>query len=156
MVGTTGPVQGRRPTAEDNLWLDAGRDLAKGSIDAVEGTAKNLLTAVGVLEGLYFHAVSFEKVYDRIGNIGQSLALPTWAVAVLFGLPAVLWLLSAASAMMALTVERYELHLDEPARLEQEIQQIAKDKFGWVKWGSGLLVAGLAILCVNLFVYLAT
>lgn len=154
MAGS-GTVAGRPPSADQKMWLDMGRELAKGSIAAIESMAKNLLTAVGVLEGLYFHAVSFEKVHERIAPIAQWLGTPTWAVALLFGVPAVLWLLSAGAAMLSLTVNRYSLQLDVPDELEPQIQAITAEKYKWSKWGIRLLVAGLAILSINLIVYLA-
>jgi len=146
---------GRPPSDNQQMWLDMGKEVVKGSIDAVEGMAKNLLTAVGVLEGLYFHAVSFEKVHDRVGSIAQWLGTSTWVVVVLFGLPAVLWLLSASAAMQALTVRRHDLQMDVPSELAQQIRGIAAKKFMWARWGIWLLLLGLAVLSVNLIVYLA-
>src|SRR5438045_6719437 len=111
-MSDTGQVVGRPPSRDEQMWLDMGRELVKGSIDGIEGTANNLLVAVGVLEGLYFHAVSFEKVYDRINPIAQNLGVNKLVVAALFGLPVLLWLLSSFAAMLALTASRHELQLD--------------------------------------------
>lgn len=154
-MANPGPSMGRPPSGDEQMWMDMGKELEKGSIDAVEGMAKNLLTAVGVLEGLYFHAVSFEKVHERVGSIAQWLGTPTWIVALLFGVPAVLWLLSAGAAMLALTVRRHDLQMDVPAELAQQIRGIAAEKYKWARRGIWLLLAGLAVLSVNLIVYLA-
>lgn len=151
----SGPIQGQPPSDNEKMWLDLGQNLAKGSIDAIEGMAKNLLTAIGVLEGLYFHAVSFEKVQDRTASIARWLGTDTWVVALLFGLPAVLWLLAAGSAMRALAVKRHDLYLDDPSSIEQGIQKIASDKYSWTRTSMVLLIIGLAVLSLNLIVYLS-
>lgn len=152
----TGPVMGLPPDDEDEMWLDVGRELVKGSIDAIEGTAKNLLTAVGVLEGLYFHAVSFEKVYDRMTPIAQNLGVNKLVVAGLFGLPVLLWLLSAFAAMLALTATRHNLQPDTPAAIADKVRSIAADKYRYMRASLILLVLGLGILSINVFVYLAS
>jgi hypothetical protein len=155
-MSDTGPITGRPPSDDEQMWLDMGRELVKGSIDAIEGTAKNLLVAVGVLAGLYFHAVSFEKVYDRMGPIAHNLGVNKLVVAVLFGLPALLWLLSSFAAMLALTATRHELQLDTPAEIASKVRSIAAEKYRWTRAGLVLLVVGLGVLSVNIFVYLAS
>ena len=57
------------------------------------------LLLVGVLEGLYFHAVSYEKVYDHIKAVGQAGGNSLF-LAILFSVPVVLWLFAAVAATL--------------------------------------------------------
>lgn len=71
------------------FWRENTRALIKESIQALEETAKQAVGVAGILEGLYFHAITYADLRGQV-NVGEALVyllpLACWAISVLLGL----------------------------------------------------------------------
>ena len=84
-------------TPEPNpFWKQNAEKIVGESISSVEDTAKQFVTITGLLEGIYFHAITFSDVKSMEGS-------SVW----IYAAPLVLWLISLIFAVMVLVRKKY-------------------------------------------------
>jgi hypothetical protein len=129
-------------TDEDlkEFWREAGKQIVKSSIDTLEGVAKQLLAVAGILEGLYFHAITFS---DLRGNVSGE-------VVVIYILPIVLLLVSIISSLIVFLPETYRINIANWRACKSTFEEISKSKLVAVRVASAFL--GLAIMSLMLAV----
>lgn len=134
------------------FWLTVGESLVKGSIEATDEVAKQLIGVVGVLEGLYFNAIAFSDLRDPTKYPVAKLAIQ-WPIYVV---PVTLLLISliAALAVFFPATFRMNLHSSEAAKLVFE--RIAARKLWLVRFSAVFLVLGVGAIVYATFWYLIT
>ena len=131
--------------ASRSFWRKTGRKLVRKSIDAVENTSRQILTVAGILEGLYFHAISFSDLRARL-NTG---------LMVLYILPLVLLLLSLVAAFGVFFPERYRINILSSEGSKAAYEEILRSKLLAMRIAAVFLLLGVAALVVAMILYLA-
>ena len=117
-------VHGALVSSLDNFWLEAAREAAKDSTGSLEEAAKQLITAVTLLQGIYFAAISFsdvKKVLDVEGLFG-------WLRILLFIGPVILWLICLILAVKVFKPETYKTNLSSPDLAKETLMKIVQYK----------------------------
>ncbi len=134
-------------TDEDlkEFWRDAGKDIVNKSIDTLEGVAKQILTVAGILEGLYFHAITFT---DLRGSVSE------WVLAI-YLTPVVLLLLSIVFSLIVFLPEAYQFNIANWRVCKTRFEEISYSKLVAVRLASIFLGLAVVSLIVAVWIYLA-
>ncbi len=144
------PAQGLPVNEMDRFWLNVTRDAVKGSIGALEEAAKQLISAVSLLQGIYFAAISFSNLRELLQQNAYE-----WPLILLFVSPIVLWLACLAFAVGVFVPKTYETNLNSPTKAKKTYVEIVATKHGRLKIAHKLLLAGFVPLAVAIVVYLS-
>jgi hypothetical protein len=137
-----------RASELDEFWLETARTAVKESIATLEEAAKQLITAVTLVEGIYFAAVSFRDLR------GAMAGAETWWRIILFVSPIVIWLVCLFFAVRVFTPEIYTTNLCSPDLAEQVYGQIAAYKHRNLKRTHWALLLGFVPLVISIVYYL--
>ena len=102
-------IIGAPVTELDQFWLKMARRIVKESIGSLEDAARQLITVVTLVEGIYFAAISFSDVRKVLTSPGQ----PAWVV-FLFISPIILWLICLVFAIRVFSPESYRSNMSSP------------------------------------------
>lgn len=141
---------GEDVTDLDEFWLETARTAVKESIGSLEEAAKQLITAVILVEGIYFAAVSFSDLKKAMAVAG----LDAWLRVLLFVSPIVIWLICLFFAVRVFTPENYKTNLRSPTLAEQVYREIVGYKHRNLKRAYWALLAGFVPLIVAIIYYL--
>lgn len=106
------------PEINDDLWLEQGKLLFQGSLDAVNRAAQALLTVLGLLQGVYLAILGFGLQNATL----PSAALPQAA------LPLLAWLAALYLCLTTLMTRRYQINLRSPSEIRQVSGSILDSK----------------------------
>ena len=126
------------------FWRETGRELVKESIKTIDETARQIITVAGILEGLYFHAISFSDIRGVLA--GGTL--------VIYTLPLALLVLSLITAFIVFFPEHYRLNILSSTGSKAAYEDIIKKKLLYMRLAAVLLVLGVAGIGVAMFTYL--
>ncbi|KAF5071335.1 hypothetical protein DSECCO2_213180 [anaerobic digester metagenome] len=121
------------------------------SFTVLEGSAKQLLGVIPILQGIYFAAISFSKINIAILN---NIVFEGILIA-LFVSPVVLWLISIWFAMRVIKPEMYDVHMCSPSVIKKFAETVCRKKYKYLNTAHKVLIAGFAVLPLNIIVYLA-
>lgn len=144
-------LEAEQVTDVDRFWLTLGQETLKESITALEGAAKQLISIVSILQGIYFAAISFS-------NLKQILVVQSaqgWLLVIAFVLPIALWLASLVFAINVFTPRLYSTNLSSPQMTQETYDKLVKTKHGELRKAHVLLVVGFVPLLLSIVVYLA-
>ncbi len=127
------------------FWKKNAESLVGGSIEAMEDTAKQIIVLTGLLEGLYFHAITFS---DLRGALEGSMLTVYLA-------PLVLWLASLLCAMLTLSRKDYDININSSSDSKQVYEVIVKNKYFRLKLAEAFLFASFIPLIIAVY-YLTT
>ena len=127
------------------FWREIGKNMIQESISTIDETSKQLVVVAAILEGLYFHAITFSNLRGKVPG-GWDLFL--------YLLPIGLLLMSLSAALLVFFPNRYRLnfHSSEAARLVYE--RVVRRKLLLLKIASAFLVLSVSSLFVFLLLYL--
>ena len=106
---------GELVTELDEFWLQTARGTVTESISSLEEAAKQLISAVTLVEGIYFAAVSFSDLREVMAVQGTD----AWLRIALFVSPIVLWLIRLFFAVRVFTPETYKTNPSSPQLAEK-------------------------------------
>ena len=138
MNDTEPPVVSHEP---DPFWRENARTLVAESVSTIEEMAKQLIAVNSLLEGIYFHAITFS-------DVKPVLAGSEW-IAGIYLAPIVLWLLSLIFAVLTLSPKSYEINIHSSRRSKERFEQIVSKKHGMLK------VSELFLIVSFIFLFLA-
>jgi hypothetical protein len=123
-------------TDEDlkEFWREAGKEIVKKSIDTLEEVAKQILGVAGILEGLYFHAITFGDLRGTVSG----------GVLYVYLTPIVLLLISIIFSLVVFLPETYRINIANWRLCKSTFEEISKSKLVAVRLASVFL--GLAVL----------
>jgi hypothetical protein len=127
------------------FWREVARETVKSSATTVEETAKQLIGITGILEGLYFHAITFA---DLRGQIFEFLPLLAYLA------PLVFWLFSLIFAGLVFFPRVYELDINSSEAAKKMHENVASRKYLFLVLSLVWLGVGTLFLIVALGVYL--
>ena len=116
------------------FWREVGKEIVKKSIDTLEEVAKQILVVAGVLEGLYFHAITFTDLRGEVSG----------GMLIIYILPIVLLLVSIISSLIVFLPETYRINIANWRVCKSMFEEISKSKLLAVRVASIFL--GLAVV----------
>ena len=128
------------------FWKKNAESLVGGSITAMEDTAKQIIVLTGLLEGLYFHAISFSDLRGALDGL----------MLVVYLAPLVLWLASLLCAMLTLSRKDYDININSSSNSKQVFESIVKNKYCRLKMAEVFLFASFLPLIIAVYYYLTT
>jgi len=129
----------------DKFWQEIGRDSVAKSIDSLDEMARQLLTVAGILEGLYFHGITFS---DLRGNLSGSSLL-------IYLAPIVLLLVTIGASLFVFFPEKFEADISSWQISKKNYESILQSKLKMIRIASWSFVVSVASLIVVVAVYLA-
>ncbi len=130
--------------AEPNpFWKQNAEKIVGESISSVEDTAKQFVTVTGLLEGIYFHAITFSDVKNMEGSA-------VW----IYAAPLVLWLISLIFAVMVLVRKKYNFNINSIRDSKEKFEKILEGKYKLIRISSLFLILSFVALTIALLHYL--
>jgi hypothetical protein len=123
------------------FWREAGREIVKNSINTLEEVAKQILAVAGILEGLYFHAITFTNLRGSVS--GGTL----W----IYLSPVILLLISLSISLTVFLPDSYKINIANWRVSKSTFETISHSKLVAVRFASAFL--GLAVLSLALAVW---
>jgi len=125
------------------FWHGVVQDTVKNSVATIDETARQIITVVTILEGLYFHAITYSDLR------GQQLSV--LLISVYLG-PLIFWLFSLISASLVFLPRIYSLNIfsSDAAKTLHENMLYRKYIFLllsllWVVIGSACLIGSIVV-----------
>ncbi len=128
---------------DDEFWLEQGRELVKGSINAVLDAAKSLLTGLGLLQGIYLGIIGFADYIPK--------TMPLYWKS-LFLVPLISWLVAISFCLWVVMTKRVEFHPRSPDQIRETHEKILEEKQRFLKAAFFFMALGI-ILAMLLFIF---
>jgi hypothetical protein len=128
-----------------SFWRDLGREMVRESIATIDETARQIITVAGVLEGLYFHAITF-------GDLRGKLAVD-WPLA-LYLAPIVLLLISLCAGLLVFLPAHYRLNLHSSQASQEIHERVIASKLRRLRTAAVFLVLAIIGIGVAATLYL--
>jgi uncharacterized membrane protein len=125
------------PTELNPFWKQNAEKLVGESISSVEDTAKQFVTVTGLLEGIYFHAITFSDVRHMEGSS-----------VLIYVAPLILWLLSLIFAVMVLIRKKYDLNINSSRDSKEKFGKILEGKYQLIRISSVFLIFSFVALII--------
>jgi len=126
------------------FWRQNAQKLVEGSVDTLDNMAKELIALVTLLEGLYFHAITFS------GLRGTLSGLLIW----FYIAPIALWMGSLLFAVLTLFPRTYNINIGSSRNSKEIYEQIVSKKHFRLTIAAALLVLSFLPLIVAVYYYL--
>ena len=127
------------------FWRDTGRDLVRHSIETIESTAKQIIVVTGILEGLYFHAITFADL--------RQPAPGGWLLAT-YLVPLLLLLISLALALLVFFPSHHRLNFNSSQACQIVYERTVKWKLRLLRFASIFLLLGILAIFFAVWAYL--
>jgi hypothetical protein len=128
------------------FWKENAKKLVGESVSTIESVAKQIIVVTCLLEGLYFHAITFS---DLRGSLSGGMV---WV----YLAPIVLWLASLFFAMWTLLPEEHEININSSRSSKEAFEKMVSEKHLRLKVAEAFLLASFLPLLVAVYYYLAT
>ncbi|KKG01774.1 hypothetical protein [Methanosarcina mazei] len=131
-------------TAEPNpFWKQNAEKLVGESISSVEDSAKQFIAITGLLQGIYFHAITFSDIREEV----------TYSV-LIYVAPLLLWLLSLIFAMLVLFRKKYSININSSRNSKETFERIATEKYRFIRISGVFLILSFVALIIAVLHYL--
>jgi len=127
------------------FWRDLARETVKTSATTIEETAKQLIGITGILEGLYFHAITFA---DLRGKVTELLPLLAYLA------PLIFWTFSLIAVGLVFFPRMYLMNLNSSEVAKLMYEGAVRRKYWCLVFAVMWLVVGAVGLMVALGMYL--
>jgi len=128
------------------FWKENAKKFVGESISTIEDVAKQIIVVTSLLEGLYFHAITFS---DLRGTLSGNMVLVYLA-------PIVLWLASLFFAMWTLLPEAHEININSTRSCKKTFEDIVTGKHLLLMISEALLLTSFLPLLIAVYYYLTT
>ena len=126
------------------FWRENAQKLVSQSISTIEEVAKQLIVVNSLLEGIYFHAITFSDVKP---------ILTGW-IAVLYLMPIALWLASLVCAVWTLALRTYGININSSQDSKERFEQIVLNKHRRLIISEMFLILSFAAVFIAMVHYL--
>jgi hypothetical protein len=126
------------------FWREAGRNFVRDSIKTIDKTARQIIVVAGILEGLYFHAISFSNIPDQI----------TKSDVIVYTLPLIMLALSILAAVIVFYPNYYRLNILSSTGSQAVYEDIVKSKLFYTRIAAVLLILGAIGVAAAMLTYL--
>jgi hypothetical protein len=128
----------------DSFWRENAKKIVGESIANIDETAKQLIVVTSVLEGLYFHAISFSDLRLNING---------WMIT-LFLAPIVLWVLSLLSSVWVLTPIPYRVNIQSSKNSKDTFAEMVTLKYFRLRIAVFFLAISFIPLIIAVYFYI--
>lgn len=128
----------------DPFWREKAKELVSESISTIEEVAKQLIAVTSLLEGIYFHAITFSDIKP---------VLSPWS-AVVYLSPIFLWLGSLVFAVLTLSPKTYKINIYSSDDSKERFEEIVSKKHGTLRISEVFLISSFIALMIALTHYL--
>ncbi|GAG27335.1 unnamed protein product [marine sediment metagenome] len=129
-------------TDEDRFWMKTMSEMAGKSIDSIEAAAKQLVTMITVVEGVYAAGLVFKA------NSAVMLFI--------IGLPFILWLVSLFFALQVFKSKKYPYFSKSPSLAKNTFYEIADYKQKHLDWAYATFAVSFIIAIATIVYGLCT
>jgi hypothetical protein len=135
------PIAAHKPNP---FWKENAKKLVGESVSTIEEVAKQIIVVTSLLEGLYFHAITFSDLRGSLSGdmVGVYLA------------PIVLWLASLFFAMWTLLPEAHEININSTRSCKNTFEDIISGKHLRLMISEAFLLASFLPLLIAVYYYL--
>ena len=127
------------------FWRDLACETVKTSAATIEETAKQLIGITGILEGLYFHAITFADLRGKVTGLLPLLA---------YLAPLIFWTFSLIAAGLVFFPRMYAMNLNSSEAAKAMYEDAVRRKYWCLVFALGWLVVGALGLIVAIGLYL--
>ncbi len=125
------------------FWRDIGKTMVRESLGTIDETAKQLIGVAGILEGLYFHAITYGNLR---GQVKEDV--------VAYLAPVGLLLLSLTAALVVYFPNRYRVNFNSFEASKLVYGRVVVSKLWALRLASLFLVLGIAAILYAMLIYL--
>jgi len=132
------------PESPMKFWRDNAKSMLKGSIESIESTAKQIIAICGILEGIYFHAITYSDIRGYIGTTEGIFYLA----------PLFLWLVSILFAVLVFSPKVYHTNIASSRESKETYLKIVTFKHGMLKISQIIFFISFIFLLIDMGLYL--
>lgn len=132
------------PVEPNPFWKENAQKLVGESVSTIEDAAKQLIAVNSLLEGIYFHAITFSDVKPVLNG---------W-IAGIYLAPVALWLLSLIFAVLALSPENFRINIESTSASKEVFEEIVSRKYARLQVAEGFLILSFMMLFIAVAHYL--
>ncbi len=126
------------------VWRDIGKGMIKESISTIDETAKQIIGVTGILEGLYFHAIAFTDLNNKVTSSTLWIYLA----------PVGLLLISLTAALLVYFPKRSKINFNSSEACQLFYERTVSRKLLALRIASLFLVLGVIALFFAVMAYL--
>ncbi|MBI5634696.1 MAG: hypothetical protein HZA15_14600 [Nitrospirae bacterium] len=126
------------------FWREIGKSMIRESIGTIDEAAKQMLGVISLLEGLYFHAITFSDLRGKINN----------DLLIIYLLPIVLLLASLIAALIVFAPDRYRLNFTSAEASKIVYERVIRIKQVAFQVAAIFLVLGIGSMLLCALTYL--
>jgi hypothetical protein len=127
------------------FWKDNAKALLAESIKSLEETAKQIIAVAGILEGLYFHAITYTNIRGSTKGWQATIYLT----------PVLAWLVSLCAALMVYFPQTYRTNINSARESRNMFESLVAHKRSMLKQAGIWLAVGIIGLSAALGLYIA-
>ncbi|MGB2697031.1 MAG: hypothetical protein WBD28_04125 [Candidatus Zixiibacteriota bacterium] len=126
------------------FWMNQGKGMIKESIKSIEDAAKQIIVVAGILEGIYFHAITYSDIRGSLTTIHGIFYLA----------PLALWLISIFFAIRIFSPRVYETNIASSRESKETFTKVVEHKHRNLRISQKILVVSFAFLFIAMLIYL--
>lgn len=147
-------IQGGMLSALDHFWLDTIRHETANSITAIETSAKQIISLVTLLQGVFFAIAGFSSIKDKFQSLtGRN---DFWLLLIVMITPIICWLISLWLSILVFLPKTYLVNLNSPDLSRDTFLEIVQYKHERLLQAYYALAIGFIPLIVTIIVLLAS
>lgn len=135
---------GSQPESPMKFWRDNAKSMLGTSIESIEDAAKQLIAICGILEGIYFHAITYSDIRGNICVV----------TGIFYLAPLVLWLVSILFAVLVFSPKVYQTNIASWAESKETFIQIVIYKHKRLKTSQIVFFVSFIFLLIAMGLYL--
>ena len=132
------------PESPMKFWRDNAKAMLGQSIESIEIAAKQIILICGILEGIYFHAITYSDIRGCIGTVEGIFYLA----------PLFLWLLSILFAVLVFSPKVYHTNIASGRESKETYIKIVTDKHKYLKISQTIFFVSFIFLLIAMGIYL--
>lgn len=145
-------IQGGMLSSLDRFWLDTIRHETANSITAIETSAKQIISLVSLLQGIFFAIASFSSIKDKFQSLtGKN---DFWLLLIVIITPVICWLISLWLSILVFLPKTYLTNLNSPDLSRDAFLEVVKYKHERLLQAYYALAIGFIPLMVTIIVLL--
>ena len=126
------------------FWRDNAKAMLGQSIESIESAAKQIILICGILEGIYFHAITYSDISGCIGTVEGIFYLA----------PLVLWLLSILFAVLVFSPKVYHTNIASGRESKETFIEVVTRKHKNLKISQTIFFVSFIFLLIAMGIYL--
>jgi hypothetical protein len=128
---------------DDDLWLEQGKHMLSESLATVRSAANALMTALGVLQGIYLGILGFSSFIPKTLPLAQKF---------LFIVPLLLWLFALYNCVEVAMTEQLMVNLQSPSDIRDQSTRLLIEKQRFLERAFWVFAVGI-LAAFALFIY---